>query len=608
MLGNAKLGNIKISSRLRLLVGVQVVLLLVIGAAGIASLNRSGQTIAELNQLVDSGAALSELGDLVQNDVVGPITSVNIGTLEWASATERLAAARDRFEALAADVIARGDLSPASAEGVRTVFADIQRPFETRDRGLLSLFVSNDLGPLIEPFFQETQTRTEDNRMTSVSAFESGQDTNRLFLIGTGLLFAIGAGLSIILGTLVYRSISKPVKQLSDTVGKVSAGDLDARARLDSGDEIGELADAFDNLLDERVANLVRAERENERLNNSIITLLQAVAQLAQRDLTVRVPVAEDVTGPVADALNLLSDETAKVLRGVTRVSDDVAVASRNVKTQSDTVIALADEEREQVLQTSAELAAAADAMTNIAQLAQACNAAAENTINKTQLALETVNGTVTGINATRDTIRETEKRIKRLGERSQEISGAVNLINSIAERTHILALNASMHAASAGEAGRGFAVVADEVQRLAENARRATDQIASLVSNIQTETVDTVAAMNAAISQVVEGSQMAEQAGERMRETQQTTAELVASVRQIAAGSATQAKISNELRDRVRQIEEGSERTRQQLDEQGVQTTNLLRYAGVLVDAVRVFKLPVRAEDRRSDLRVAEG
>jgi methyl-accepting chemotaxis protein len=260
---------------------------------------------------------------------------------------------------------------------------------------------------------------------------------------------------------------------------------------------------------------------------------------------------------------------------------------------QADAVLTLAGTEREEVTQTAKQLAAAAEAMNDIAARAQTCNMAAENTINKTQTALETVTNTVDGINTIRDTIRETEKRIKRLGERSQEISGAVNLINGIADRTHILALNASMHAASAGEAGRGFAVVAEEVQRLAENARQATEQIARLVSNIQTETMDTVTTMNTVISQVVEGSRLAGQAGEQMRQTQQSTAELVASVRQIAAESQTQAQVSNVLRDRAGVIVESTLKTSEQLEAQGVQTTCLLDYASRLVRAVRVFKLP---------------
>jgi methyl-accepting chemotaxis protein len=180
------------------------------------------------------------------------------------------------------------------------------------------------------------------------------------------------------------------------------------------------------------------------------------------------------------------------------------------------------------------------------------------------------------------------------LGERSQEISGVVNLINVIAERTHILALNASMHAASAGEAGRGFAVVADEVQRLAENARQATQQIAALVSNIQMETVDTVNTMNTAITQIVEGSRLAEQAGQQMQLTGAATADLAASVKQIATTSTTQARAGQELLVHAASIKHNSEQNSLQLQEQSGQTSNLVEYAKQLLATVRVFKLPV--------------
>jgi methyl-accepting chemotaxis protein len=448
----------------------------------------------------------------------------------------------------------------------------------------------DDLVDTIESISEQTLDALEGQR----------QQSTRIFTLTFLLTSILVTCLMFIMG----RGIIKPLRRLQSTVHQVNQGDMTARAYMQQRDEIGALADAFDNLLDERMTQLANTEREramrlaeaqqeNEMLNNSIVELLQAVAQLSRRDLTVRVPVSEDVTGPVADALNLLTHETAKVLMEVTAISNEVAMASRNVKTQSDVVVNLANTERAQVSQTSNELAAAAEAMNEIAALAQTCNATAERAIQRTQTALETVTNTVTGINATRDTIRETEKRIKRLGERSQEISGAVNLINNIAERTHILALNASMHAASAGEAGRGFAVVADEVQRLAENARQATEQIASLVGNIQIETMDTVTTMNTVITQVVEGSRLAEQAGEQMRETQHTTAELGESVREIAESSQQQAMLSNALRNRAGQIVESTLQTNQQLQAQGEQTARLLGFSSRLVETVNVFKLP---------------
>jgi methyl-accepting chemotaxis protein len=316
------------------------------------------------------------------------------------------------------------------------------------------------------------------------------------------------------------------------------------------------------------------------------------VSQMARKDLTVRATVTEDVTGPVADALNLVNSETVKVLQQVSDISADVSLASLKVKQQSDSVQAVAEAERVQVHATSESLVSASQAMSRIADLAQTCNAAADRAIKTTQAALASVTSTVGGIASTRDTIRETEKRIKRLGERSQEISVAVNLINTIAERTHILALNAAMHAASAGEAGRGFAVVADEVQRLAESARQATQQIATLVGNIQVETADTVTTMNSAISQVVEGSKLAEQAGAQMQITQETTSELVASVQRIAAQSQEQAAMSKQLIERAEQSKQSSIKTNTELAAQAEQTGRLVEYAKTLLSTVRVFKL----------------
>src|SRR5215813_1278077 len=477
-------------------------------------------------------------------------------------------------------------------------FTQLAQGLQLRDSLIAAMKEQESLvAPLVAAMVQVTD---ETKAAIRTQGAEQSRQISVIFL-AVLVVIALVVGSAVVLLAL---HLTHSLRRLQNTVQAVTAGDLEARAKMSQGDELSKLGNAFDALLDERVsrqaeiereraARLAEAERENEALNNSVVALLQAVAQLSQRDLTIKVPVANDVTGPVADALNMLADETARVLVDVTHISNAVATASRTVKTQSDTVVTLAQTEREQVVQTADQLAAAADAMNHIADLAQTRNTVAEQAIEKTQEALETVTSTVGGINTIRDTIRETEKRIKRLGERSQEISGAVNLINSIAERTHILALNASMHAASAGEAGRGFAVVAEEVQRLAENARQATEQIANLVHNIQTETIDTVTTMNTVISQVVEGSHLAEQASEQMRVTQQTTSELVASVRQIAEGSQSQTKVSNELRTRAEQIVESTLRSRQQLEEQDVQTTSLLDYASRLVRAVRVFRLP---------------
>ncbi len=354
---------------------------------------------------------------------------------------------------------------------------------------------------------------------------------------------------------------------------------------------------AVNPLLEERLENLAKAEKESKTLNASIIGLLQTVAALSQRDLTVQATVTEDVTGSVADALNLMTSEMTKVLKQVNLVSNNVSSTSVAVKEQSDLVTQLAAEERRVVDSASQTLQQTIESMREVAKLTDTSNQTAEQAIEATDKAFTTVNETVQGINDTRDTIRETEKRIKRLGERSQEISSAVNLINTIAERTHILALNASMHAASAGEAGRGFAVVADEVQRLAESSREATAQIATLVKNIQVETSETVNTMNETITQIVAGSRLAQQAGEEMQLTQKNTADLVAKMHEIAERITAQATEIGKMENSIDQIRKTTVETSTQLGEQSKATTNLVDFSTTLVSAVSVFKLPEQAD-----------
>lgn len=596
------MGGQKINARLTFAIVLQLLILTMIGFVSYLGMDRINSTVARINQAVSDQASLSRLGETVRIDLLAMVNRITRGTATWEEVSAALPSARNNFEQgweTYINSVSQFEKERIQTEyktsltNVREVFAELEKLFAARDRARLNLFVTNEMDELVDPFFKTLLAGIDQDQQRSAQELKNAQSTSNGFTLMIVVMGVIGIAASFGLGVSTYRAVVNPVEQIMNTVHQVGEGNYAARTGLTGIDELSELGQAFDKMLDERVTALVETERRNDQLNDSVINLLQAVSQLSQRDLTIKVPVTEDMTGPVADALNLLTDETARVLQGVTRISEEVAVASEKVKTQSDSVIAVANTERQAVEQTASELAAAAETMNHIAELAQACNAAAEAAIKTTENALQTVTSTVSGIGNTRDTIRETEKRIKRLGERSQEISGVVNLINTIAERTHILALNASMHAASAGEAGRGFAVVADEVQRLAENAREATSQIATLVSNIQTETADTVNAMNAAISQVVEGSRLAEQAGDQMKRTQETTAELVAAVQQIASRSQEQARISSGLLDRARQIQESTRQTSQQLQEQTVQTSNLVEYAQGLLNSVRVFRLP---------------
>ena len=596
------MGGQKINVRLTLTIVVQLVILVAIGLIGYVGMNRIDGAASQINYFSGEQASLGRLGEILRAEVLAPVNGVSKGTTTWEQASAVLPVAKTKLQEgwqaylNSVDAKQRERLQSeykAILSSINDTFAELEKLIASRDRGQLNLFVANDLDELVNPFFKTLTASMNRNQVQSAESLQAVRNTSNTFTVAIAVIALFGIAVAFGLGTATYRAIMQPINRMMTTVKQIGEGNYRSRTGLTGGDELSELGQSFDRMLNERVTTLAQMERENEQLNDSIINLLQAVSQLSQRDLTVKVPVTEDITGPVADALNLLTSETASVLQGVTRISEQVATASDKVKAQSDTVIAVADNERQVVEQTATDLAAAAETMKQIAQLAQECNITAETAIKTTRAALQTVTSTVSGINSTRDTIRETEKRIKRLGERSQEISGVVNLINTIAERTHILALNASMHAASAGEAGRGFAVVADEVQRLAENAREATSQIATLVSNIQIETTDAGNAMNAAISQVVDGSRLAEQAGDQMKRTQETTADLVAAVQQIASRSQEQARVSGELLDRAQQIQESTRQTSQQLQEQTVQTTNLVEYAKGLLNAVRVFRLP---------------
>lgn len=388
-------------------------------------------------------------------------------------------------------------------------------------------------------------------------------------------------------------SINRPLAHFGRIVRNVAEGDNAARVRLPASDEIGELGVAFDQMLDERLAVQQRIEHENEQLNNSVMEIMTSVAELAGRNLQVKVPVAVDVTGAVSDAINMMTSSTASALGKVRQISDTVSTASQNVRDRSEQVRNAASEASSQASAASAELQQTAASLREMGEQARTANTNAESAIRATVDAMEIVRSTVGGISESRDQIRETEKRVKRLGERSQEITAVVNIIGQIAERTSVLALNASMQAVAAGDAGRGFAVVADEVKRLAENARAATQQISSLVTAIQADTAETIQAMNSTISQVVDISKLADQAGRQMLDTRSATEQLASAVRQIAQTTQVQSEASKTLLTRARQLLNSSQRTMEELQAQRKDTEMLAHSARELVGTVSEFRLP---------------
>jgi len=490
--------------------------------------------------------------------------------------------------------VSEANASIAVQENVEALLAAYMQAFRLSSERLKSIrALASEVGTFgknITTKFEAIQKTASERSSVIVSDAVKASRHTEYGVLG---IIAFIAAITSAAAYSIYRSIHIPMNNMQEVIKKINSGKTASRMNVSSKDELGDLARAFNKLFNERIQRLEEQSKENDILNNSIIALIRALGLITRKDLTIKVPVSPDITGTISDAVNLLTSETAKTLREVKNISNEVNRVSEKLQDQSGVVIQFAENERRQIIATSKTLEILARAMSQIAINSEEANVSASQAIEYTQSARQTVERTVTGIRGIRETISETEKRMKRLGDRSQEISGIVNLINTIAERTHILALNASMHAASAGEAGKGFAVVADEVKRLAESSREATDDIASMVNNIRIETADTLNVINRLISQVAEESKMAEQAGLQMTDTESATLSLVETVQDIAQQAAEQAEVANRVRDRATIIRDFTEKTGTQLAQQQSSSQHLKECAATLVKQVNEFILP---------------
>lgn len=460
------------------------------------------------------------------------------------------------------------------------------------DKEALNTYVLKKMFPFANALLSNiNKIRTEEYEKTEAASNASIAESEAL--TQKVLMYSAGAiATTLLIGLLIMLSITRPAKKLTNVVQRISNGEYDTRASVKGSDELATLGTALNNLLDDRASSMQTTEHEHEELNQSVFKLLQAVAELSERNLTIRADVTEDATGPVADAINLLAEETAKTLSQVRDVAIEVNETSQRVNTHLMSVNKLAMKEQEQAIETADQMDKMLQRLDAIANSAADTNNMADNTTASTQKAHESVSGTLSGMSEIRDTVQETGKRIKQLGERSQEISHVIDIINTIAERTTVLALNASMQAAAAGDAGRGFSVIAEEIQRLSESSRESTGQIATLVRNIQQETNTTIATMDKTIEQVVEGSTRAEDAALQMKEVLTTTSQLVKSVDQIASASRDQVDISRSLKHRAESILKSTQSTGQELLSLTGLSRNMADYAQKLVQSVNIFKI----------------
>ena len=320
---------------------------------------------------------------------------------------------------------------------------------------------------------------------------------------------------------------------------------------------------------DESSRRALEAERSNRRNQDAILRLMNEMSDLADGDLTVRATVSEDVTGAIADSVNYTTDELRKLVSGITTVSEQVTRAAAAADEISKSLLNATQKQTEEIRSAGEAVGLITKSIQEVDASAVQSLQVARRTLEVTEEGAQAVQNTIVGMDEIREQIQETSKRIKRLGESSQEIGEIVDLISDITEQTNVLALNAAIQAASAGEAGRGFSVVAAEVQRLAERSAEATKQISTLVRTIQGDTQDAVAAMERSTNGVVEGANLSNVAGQSLREIEQVSRELAALIGSISVSTQVQTDMAREvavtMTDILRitgQTTEGTQRT----------------------------------------------
>lgn len=357
--------------------------------------------------------------------------------------------------------------------------------------------------------------------------------------------------------------------------------------------QLNKVIDNLQQSLRGRANDLKAQQEKNDALSESVLRLMEAAERLSNKDLTVTVPATDDITGSFADALNMVTRSTAVTIWRITKLTKSLEAAATTVNRQNNIVAKVAREEKTVVNNALDTLERSRATMASVTELANNCSVMAHDTAKSTNHALDAVYRATNSMLNIRNTVHETEKSIKRLGERSHEISAIVEIIKDIAERTHTLALNAGMQAVAAGEAGRGFSIVADEVQRLAEMARESTGRITLLVKSIQAESSESMRIMNKAIDQVVVGSDKADIASEAMRSTGEAAGTLLEAINRLTEQSKEQAAYNEGLNNMAGQLRITSEATGAELVAQAEQTEAMLANMQQLVQSVEVFTLP---------------
>jgi twitching motility protein PilJ len=338
---------------------------------------------------------------------------------------------------------------------------------------------------------------------------------------------------------------------------------------------------------------LATMEIQNRHNQDAILQLLDEMGDLADGDLTASATVTEDITGAIADSVNYTIDALRDLVENINTTTLQVASAAQETQATSLHLTDASEHQAQQISEVSSAINEMAGSIEQVSQNASQSSDVAKQSVKLATEGNMAVKKAITGMDAIREHIQETSKRIKRLGESSQEIGDIVELINDIAEQTNILSLNAAIQATMAGEAGRGFAVVADEVQRLAERSSKATKQIEAIVRTIQNDTNEAISSMEKSTTGVVLGAKLSQDAGTSLEQIETVSNQLAALIDNISNAAKQQAKAAISTSDSMNVIQEITMQTSTGTYESAASIGRLLELTNDLRKSVSGFKLP---------------
>ncbi|MFB3916941.1 MAG: methyl-accepting chemotaxis protein [Terriglobales bacterium] len=429
-------------------------------------------------------------------------------------------------------------------------------------------------------------------------------------LSGSAGMQLVGAAIVALIACLVLvvalsAKVLKPAKQLADFSEQLAGGNYKATADIKSNDDFGFIAENLNRTV-EKAGKAVSSQQAQEALQRSVTDFLTVVSQIARGDLTLRGNVTNDALGNVVDSVNYMLDNFAKVLERVRKAAVDVSTSANDILVASEEMANGATQQDQEITNTSSAVEELTVSMKQVSNNAEASAEAARRALDAAEQGNRAVRDTLEGMQRIRASVQATAKKIKSLGDRSLEISEIINVINDITEQTNLLALNAAIEAARAGEAGRGFAVVADEVRKLAEHSRNATKDIAALIKAIQAETNEAVVVMEEGTKEVEVGARLADQAGKALEAISSVVRQSAELVQEISLASKQQVRGTEGVANAMQIISNITRQTSQGARQTARTVEQMVKLSEQLNEALSQFRISAGAAPAATPLPMA--